>query len=96
MVAPRRHSEPRLADKPRVEPGDVCVGCIVWLPPKDTLNSGIQCSCTRCYLPSALEDAGYDHPVVVVKIRQKNGSAIVGDLVCDVACVCVLFILETA
>ncbi|KAF4627837.1 hypothetical protein G7Y89_g10312 [Cudoniella acicularis] len=68
-------------ERTRVEPGDLCVGCIVWLPPKDDGNDNIKCNCSTCTYPSELNDEGYNHPVIVLKISQKKGSFVAGDLV---------------
>lgn len=77
----------RNSARPRVQAKDLCVGCIIWLPPKDSLNSVVTCVCAKCAVPEELEAAGYNHPVVVLRIRQKPQSTTVGDLVCDIACV---------
>jgi hypothetical protein len=73
---------------PAIISGDVCVGCIVWLPPKASYgNPPVLCNRLCCCGQAALEDRGYDHPVVVLKIRQRVNSSTIGDLVCTVACV---------
>ncbi|KAG9229063.1 hypothetical protein BJ875DRAFT_547272 [Amylocarpus encephaloides] len=82
MEHSRRHSE-RL----KVEAGHVCIGCIIWLPAKGELNGEITCCCGGCSIPEKLEEAGYDHPVMIVNIHQRKGSSTIGDLVCDVVCI---------
>jgi hypothetical protein len=73
-------------DRPHVGAGEVCVGCIVWLPHKVPSASGIKCNKANC-CGNELEDGGYEHPVVVLSVKQKAGSHVVGDLICTVACV---------
>ncbi len=80
-------TSPAQTEKPPLDPGDICVGCIVWLPPRELNNQCIKCEKRNCCGKTVLDDGGYNHPVVVVKIRQKKGSALIGDLVCSVACV---------
>ncbi|KAF8855501.1 hypothetical protein BDZ45DRAFT_502496 [Acephala macrosclerotiorum] len=72
--------------RPRVDPKDLCIGCTVWLPPKLEHNSSITCNKENC-CGRELEDGGYDHPVVVMKIRQREGSYTRGDVICTIACV---------
>lgn len=69
---------------------DVCVGCIVWLPARDFQQIGIKCDRELCCEQSELEEAGYNHPVIVLSIKQRHRSNNVGDLLCSVACVCKL------
>ncbi|ESZ92047.1 hypothetical protein SBOR_7577 [Sclerotinia borealis F-4128] len=69
--------------RPRVRSGDICVGCIVWLP-SDGRDKNIKC-CKRNCCGKGLGEDGYDSPVVVLKIRQRKGSSIRGDLICYVA-----------
>jgi len=78
---------PAQTERPTLRPGDVCVGCVVWLPSKDTSQRSIRCINDDCCGKGELDDGGYNHPVVVLKIRQENGSVVVGDLICTVACV---------
>jgi hypothetical protein len=54
---------------------------------RDSGDVKIKCVCASCPTPEELEEGGYNHPVVVLKIRQAVNSKKVGDLVCDVACV---------
>lgn len=72
--------------RPRIDPKDLCIGCIVWLPPGSGYQIRVACDRENC-CDEKLDDAGYDHPVVVVKIRQREGSYTPGDVVCSVACV---------
>jgi hypothetical protein len=80
-------SPPRQMEQLPVKMGDICVGCIVWLPPRKSENPAIECSKSGCCGNEELNDAGYNHPVVVLKIRQRKNSNVRGDLVCTVACV---------
>ncbi|PMD55474.1 uncharacterized protein K444DRAFT_491821, partial [Hyaloscypha bicolor E] len=70
----------------RLRKGDVCVGCIVWLPPRKSHDDPVLCNRPDCCGRVALEPEGYDHPVVVLKIWQSINSNILGDLVCTIAC----------
>lgn len=46
------------------------------------------CSCVaECGGREELNELGYDHPAVVVRICQRENSLFPGDLFCDVACV---------
>jgi hypothetical protein len=88
MNSPRRHSESHQTERPRVNFTDLCVGCIVWLPVKTELNGGIKCNCAACIPAVDLEDGGYGHPVVVVRIRLNVTSRpLTITTVCDVVCV---------
>ncbi len=78
------------AYRPRLISGDVCVGCIVWLPPRKDHEPPILCKREGCCGGEVLQDEGYNHPVVVLKIRQSENSRVHGDLMCLVACVSVL------
>ncbi|KAE8448939.1 hypothetical protein EG329_008735 [Mollisiaceae sp. DMI_Dod_QoI] len=69
-----------------LEPKDLCVGCIVWLPSRVESDGGIKCNKQNC-CDGGLDNDAYDHPVVIVNIRQREGSYIKGDLICTVACV---------
>jgi hypothetical protein len=71
----------------RLRKGDVCVGCIVWLPPRKPHDDPVLCNRPDCCGRVPLEPEGYDHPVVVLKIWQSINSNILGDLVCTIACV---------
>ena len=67
---------------------DLCVGCIVWLPPRNVIpDQVISCSNNNCCDQRVLSDKGYDHPVVVLKIEQRRASNITGDVICTVALV---------
>ncbi|KAK0106866.1 hypothetical protein ONS95_003588 [Cadophora gregata] len=82
LQPPRVHTE-----RPALKLGEVCVGCIVWLPSKDVTQQTIRCINNGCCDQEELNDGGHNHPVVVLKITQKKGSDVLGDLVCTVACV---------
>ncbi|EMR88680.1 hypothetical protein BcDW1_2673 [Botrytis cinerea BcDW1] len=69
--------------RPKVRSGDLCVGCIVWLP-SEGFDKSIKC-CKRDCCGKGLGEDGYNNPVVVLKIRQRKGSSIRGDLICYVA-----------
>jgi len=84
--APVVPSSNRQSDRPHIEAGELCVGCIVWLPPKDLANGSIRCNRASC-CGRELDDDGYEHPVVVLSIKQREGSHMLGDLICTVACV---------
>ncbi|KAE9377631.1 hypothetical protein N431DRAFT_500434 [Stipitochalara longipes BDJ] len=71
---------------PALKPGDVCAGCIVWLPPKFNHEDPVLCNRHGCCGGAALDDGGYNHPVVVIEIKQKQNSRQLGDLICTVAC----------
>ncbi|KAH8684253.1 hypothetical protein BGZ60DRAFT_547726 [Tricladium varicosporioides] len=73
--------------RPKLSERELCVGCIVWLPERGTQQVGIKCNNSFCCGESELGDKGYNHPAVVLSIKQKHGSTIVGDLTCSVACV---------
>ncbi|EPE35912.1 hypothetical protein GLAREA_05250 [Glarea lozoyensis ATCC 20868] len=81
MNSTRRNSEAQQDDRPVVKITDLCVGCIVWLPAKSELNGGIKCTCTGCIQAVDLEDPGYNHPVLVVRIQLSDNLA---ETVCDV------------
>lgn len=58
----------------------------MWLPSKGLNGPSIRCvNEARC--GKELDDGGHNHPVVVLKVRQKKGSSIVGDLICTIACI---------
>ncbi|PMD43867.1 hypothetical protein L207DRAFT_562965 [Hyaloscypha variabilis F] len=71
---------------PALIPGDVCVGCIVWLPPKLPHEEDVSCNRHGCCCGTFLKARGYNHPVIVLKIQQRANSRIPGDLICTVAC----------
>lgn len=82
-------SPPRDNDLNRrlVNPEHVCVGCISWLPTFNPVNRVLRCVKGSCCDHTELDVDGYDHPVVVLNISQREGSSILGDLICIVACV---------
>lgn len=69
----------------KVRSGDLCVGCIVWLP-SDGNDKSLKC-CKRNCCGKGLAEDEYNNPVAVLKIRQRKGSSIRGDLICYVATV---------
>jgi len=80
---PRSTPNNALYERKELRPRDICVGCIVWLPLKSPLDSSV--NCLKCPALEEMEDGASNHPVVVLKIRQKENSTTLGDLVCDVA-----------
>lgn len=80
-------SPSRNVKRRKIRPADLCAGCIVWLPAKHDSNGGIKCCCARCPVAEGLDDGGYNHPVIVLKICQATDSNVRGNLVCEVACV---------
>jgi hypothetical protein len=63
----RSQHHPRLKVKIR-ELGE---GCILWLPEKKENDSGrIICIKDSCFSGSELDDEGYNHPVLVLKVKQ--------------------------
>lgn len=67
----------------------MCAGCIVWLPSKVLFAESIKCNKQNCS-GEELDDDGYEHPVVVLGVKQKEGSRVPGDLICTVALVGIL------
>lgn len=55
---------------------DVCVGCILWLPVKTANYKVRQFEDPK----EELHENGYDHPIVVLKVMQREGSKRIGDL----------------
>jgi hypothetical protein len=83
-VSPPKTSTSRpTTNRSVVRPGDVCVGCILWLPERPDNSADIYCSKTG----QVLGPNGYDHPVVVTGVKQKSGSRQEGDLVITIAMV---------
>jgi hypothetical protein len=83
-------------DHPHLNVADLYIGCIVWLPPRDPLQAGIKCDKANCCDNKELEDKGYNHPIIVLSIKQRDGSNVVGDLICCVACVGIFCCLLTS
>ena len=50
---------------------DLSVGCVVWLHPKSPENKSIKCICEKCIARVELNNKAYNHPVLVVRKRQK-------------------------
>ncbi|KAH6700618.1 hypothetical protein BKA61DRAFT_529714 [Leptodontidium sp. MPI-SDFR-AT-0119] len=73
------------AYRPPLRSEDICVGCIVWLPIKENHGPSIKCRKDGCCGNEELKDEGYNHPVVVLKIKQKKRSKVCGDLVLTIA-----------
>ncbi|PVH70309.1 hypothetical protein DL98DRAFT_521695 [Cadophora sp. DSE1049] len=73
------------AYRPPLRPGDICVGCIVWLPIKENQGPSIKCRKDGCCRNEELKDEGYNHLVVVLKIKQKKRFKVCGDLVLTIA-----------
>ncbi|PVH69927.1 hypothetical protein DL98DRAFT_521888 [Cadophora sp. DSE1049] len=53
------------AYRPPLRPGDICVGCIVWLLIKENQGPLIKCRKDGCCGNKELKDEGYNYPVVV-------------------------------
>jgi hypothetical protein len=64
---------------------DVCVGCIVWLPEQVPNSQMLQCVKGSC--SEVLDRGGYNHPVVVLSVRQNGTSKAIGDLIVTIALV---------
>lgn len=96
LSGPKRHGTHYTnnleSNRSQVQPGDLCAGCIVWLPPKKAFDSEIRCSCRGCEGAEELREGGYNHPVVVLRLRQRPNSFVPGDLICDIACVRILYL----
>jgi hypothetical protein len=56
------------------------VGCIVWLPSKRDDGKSIKCIRELCCSNQELQDGGYNHPVIVLKVSPNNS----GDAVCSI------------
>ena len=72
-----------LNNRVALRPEDVCVGCIAWLPSYLTVNQVLKCKNTG----EALEETGYDHPVVVLSVEQGVTPNMRGDLTVSIAMV---------
>ncbi len=84
------------AYRPPLRPKDICVGCIVWLPIKENQGPSIKCRKDGCCGNEELKDEGYNHPIVVLKIKQKKRSKVCGDLVLTIALVSRLSSISSA
>lgn len=75
--SPPRDSPDGSGSRPRLKVEEICVGCIVWLPPKVESDESIKCirdgSC--CGGGIELDGAGYNHPVVILQVQ--NASCLV-------------------
>ncbi|KAG9229062.1 hypothetical protein BJ875DRAFT_475893 [Amylocarpus encephaloides] len=69
----------------RLPANELCVGCIVWLPAKKTHHSDIHCVSESCPTQEALDEGGYDHPDLVVRIWDDSPDTS-GSLICDILC----------
>ncbi|PVH70752.1 hypothetical protein DL98DRAFT_521432 [Cadophora sp. DSE1049] len=56
------------------------VGCIVWLPSRGDDDKSIKCIRELCCSNRELQDGGYNHPVVVLKVSPNH----FGDVVCSI------------
>ncbi|ESZ91507.1 hypothetical protein SBOR_8105 [Sclerotinia borealis F-4128] len=67
-----RRSPPREANtgngvRSKLKESDICVGCIVWLPPKIEGDGSLVCVRGKsCCNGKKLDDDGYNHPVVIL------------------------------
>jgi hypothetical protein len=96
LAAQLANSAQEYQPRPPLITGDICVGCIVWLPPRNDLEEPINCNRNDCCGGEVLHDRGYNHPVVVMSIRQKGHSTVPGDLEFSVACVGTLWHFEVS
>jgi hypothetical protein len=63
--------------RPHVKVQHLGVGCIVWLPARRDENKSIKCIREFCCSNGELQEGGYDHPVVVLKVSSNNlGDAV--------------------
>lgn len=72
-----------------VLPEEICVGSVVWLRQRFYKDEDITCVRPRHCDGFKLENEGYRHLLVILKIWQRSGSAEPGDLmlgVSDVSC----------
>jgi hypothetical protein len=81
-----RDSQPSEVQKSMpLEARDICVGCIVWLPKYIPDGPSLQCIQSNC--SDVLGIGGYNHPVVVLSVRQNGTSRTIGDLIITIALV---------
>ena len=61
----------------RIKVQHLKVGCIVWLPSREDDDESIKCIRELCCSNQELQDGGYNHPVVVLKVSPNNfGDAV--------------------
>lgn len=63
----------------------MCVGSIPFLPKKELWNGDILCARENHCNAEALPLLGWNRPFVILRIVQRQGSGILGDLMCDCA-----------
>jgi hypothetical protein len=86
-IAPSPSCNPR----PSIETRHLGVGCIVWLPSiGDDDDKRIKCIKESCCFNRELQDGGYNHPVVVLKVSTNN----FGDVVCSIVKVRYLYLFS--
>jgi hypothetical protein len=84
-------------EKLPVLPEEICVGSVVWLRQRFSKDEDITCVRRGHYRNFKLEKEGYRHPLVILKVWQRSGSAEPEDLmlgVSDVGC-CQSFLAVT-
>lgn len=68
--SPLHESQDKKYSRPRLKAKEICVGCIVWLPPRVDTDKAIKCIREgNCCDGIELDSAGYNHPVVVLRVR---------------------------
>ncbi|KAF7954608.1 hypothetical protein EAE96_005727 [Botrytis aclada] len=56
--------------RPDLRKNDICIGCIVWLPSKLESDGDLVCNRGKpCCNGTCLNDEGYNHPVVILKLE---------------------------
>ena len=68
-----------------VPPEELCVGSVVWLRQRFLNEEDITCVRPGHCTDYTLTNAGYMHPIVILKICQRPGSEQIGDLMVAVA-----------
>jgi hypothetical protein len=76
--------------RPRIKVQQLVVGCIVWLPSRGDDDKSIKCIAEFCCYGQELQDGGYNHPVVVLKVSPNN----FGDAVCSIVQVMHLYLFS--
>ncbi|KAB8294815.1 hypothetical protein EYC80_006776 [Monilinia laxa] len=73
--SPPRDSPDGTGSRPRLKVKDICVGCIVWLPPKVESDESIKCVRDgSCCDGIELDSAGYNHPVIILQVQGASCS----------------------
>jgi hypothetical protein len=69
----------------QVPPQEACVGSIVWLRQRFDGDEEIKCVRPRHCNSKMMLEEGYRHPVTILKIWQRPGSTVSGDLMLGVS-----------